>query len=864
MADDNNNDIKNLDKKLYRFALLGMSRSGKTCILTAMGMVRRPTTDGSYCGSIPASWKAPPEVKEGWKNLEKYEQSLKVGEPPEPTEPQHGDFPRYRYVYTNSKTGDAYFEIIDYAGELIHLENITQEYSHELLKHLIDHDVDGIIVLVSVPKEGEKQSDIPNEIASIHKAFSFLKAERTAAHRYPIALVLTKWDRRWTQDEATPPNDARVEAERLAQFMEQYTAYQTVHDVLEGFAAAGGDGKFKMFPVSALGRCSDGRAPDKVPLESYGLPFVFGWLVQAANDADFWRFEEMQSDLPWWRWQIRPRLPLVLAKYLPAWSVTAWKKWEQPVQGTWSLAKSLLERLPKTEQENERRTTVKSAKKRLTTVLWAQVLITAMILFVVLPSIGIRVSDWRMLAVANTVIHNPASELKDLERVEKKLISYVSSSRYLVPFHGRCDAGKSMATDMLERIYAKYENSKLTQFRALPIEDNDEIQALGQKYLDRLPNGVAREEVVAKMREALTFIEERQAENLWAIINSLPIESNNEEIQRLGGEYLSGFLNGKNRDEVIAKMGEAQRLYAETVALKDWEDFARSVRGALEEGNVPSALSSLANRNPKNAEWMALCEEILSKTTETVRREIGKLGTQHDRIKDEIKRSRDTVRDQLSNRGISQADEVIRELNALLEEIEGQEDRFLYEQVRNTRTRTAVENYLEKAPIKTMRQYVANYLQYIDKMEGNINLTITATLHVGNAIYRGSSPNSFTLVASGSKRINTPNLNDYGFARNANIELIRNPFAISGKLTDRIAVRVEMRYQPDIRNFSLRFDRSARDQGKGNHSFNIGDFRNNQIQSFTLQSESDPNVRHTLTLRAAGFPQEPPLPEWRP
>jgi hypothetical protein len=300
----------NLDKKIYRFALFGLSGSGKTCFLTAMGMVCRPTTDGSCCSPLPAHRYASTEVQEGWTTLQEYVSSLgKVGELPKPDEAKWGNYPRYRYAYTDSKIGAAYFEIINYADGVIHHSRFRNEDSAELLKHFIDYNVDGIIVLVSAPKEGQEQSDIPDEIATIQAAvFSFIKGEGTLRHRYPVALVLTKWDRQWERGVPIPLNDADVEAERMTKFMEQHTAYQEVRDLLKGSA----DGSFKTFTVSALGPCSNDDKPCNVPLESYGIPFVFSWLIQSAKDADFRRFEKMQSELPWW--QFRPRFPFVAAQ----------------------------------------------------------------------------------------------------------------------------------------------------------------------------------------------------------------------------------------------------------------------------------------------------------------------------------------------------------------------------------------------------------------------------------------------------------------------------------------------------------------------------------------------------------------------
>ena len=46
-----------------------------------------------------------------------------------------------------------------------------------------------------------------------------------------------------------------------------------------------------------------------------------------------------------------------------------------------------------------------------------------------------------------------------------------------------------------------------------------------------------------------------------------------------------------------------------------------------------------------------------------------------------------------------------------------------------------------------------------------------------------------------------------------------------------------------------------RDQGSGSKSFTIAELR--QGQSLTLASKDDPTVRHTLILKAEGFPAEP-------
>ena len=713
--------LENFDKKIYRFALFGVSGSGKTSFLTALGMVCRPTTDGSCCSHLPAHRLASPEIQEGWVTLQEHVWKLcKTGELPKSTEVKRGHYTRYRYEYTDSKVGTAYFEVIDYSGGLTHHSHIRHEDCTELLEHLIEHKIDAIIVLVSAPKEGQEQSDIPDEIATISKTFNFLQGHQMAERRYPIALALTKWDRRWERDETIPSNDTGAEAGRLAQFMVQCTAYQEVRDILQGFA--GSDESFKMFPVSALGRCSDDRSPDKVPLESYGLPFVFGWLIQAANDSDFRRFEKMQSELPWW--QVLPLVPRVLAKHTPAWTISTWKKWTQPVQETWSLGKSLLNRLPETKEGEEKRTAVKSVKKRLSMIWRLQLLLlTAMLFLVALLPIGVRVSDAYILSNATTFVSALACIMQDLskdyeeaythpeaytqqyfsrieeirqnfegtqqylDRVNSQLDRIICSSPYTVLLHGRGKERKQVAQNLLDRISEIAADYTLSLILAVPLEAFAIIQELGQSYLTDL----------------------------------------------------SEFHNEDAREKVFDRMNKAK-------------------------------------------------------------------------------------------------------------------DKLYYDAVRIYRTRPVCDVYLNDAPRQTMRQEVERYLAYIDEMEGAINLTVTATLHVSDTIFwADDSRNSFILSVNGTQRISIANFDEQGFNANQAMVLDQNPFNISGKLMDTLNISANMQYTNVL---------GIMDQVGGTKVFTIGNLQ--QSQSLTLTSTDDSNASLTLTFSATGFPPEPPLPDWSP
>ena len=146
---------------------------------------------------------------------------------------------------------------------------------------------------------------------------------------------------------------------------------------------------------------------------------------------------------------------------------------------------------------------------------------------------------------------------------------------------------------------------------------------------------------------------------------------------------------------------------------------------------------------------------------------------------------------------------------------------------------------------------VSSQEDLIEKLDGEVDLTITATLQVGNRIFWGAgSENTFTLSVNGVPKITIDDLNPLGFNSNKTLVLVNNLFPIKGKLTDTINVKVEMRYS----------NWRGRDQGSGSKSFTIEELR--QGASLTLTSEDDTSVVHTLTLTATGFPAESELPEW--
>ena len=211
-------------------------------------------------------------------------------------------------------------------------------------------------------------------------------------------------------------------------------------------------------------------------------------------------------------------------------------------------------------------------------------IITTLLVFAIGIGVTTRKSDARIITEVETIINDPASTLQDLERVEPRLNRVVQSSSYTVLFHGRGKERKQVSQILLERVQKKHEEIALTPFHAIPIEDNERIQELGQAYFDRFPNGNMREEVLAKMTEARNFLIATQAENQFTEIINVPKE-NNDNIQALGRQYLDEFPTGKHREKVIGIMNDAQRLHEEAIARRSREEHERRTRNVLDEIN---------------------------------------------------------------------------------------------------------------------------------------------------------------------------------------------------------------------------------------------------------------------------------------
>ncbi|MDR2116903.1 MAG: hypothetical protein LBP87_11045, partial [Planctomycetaceae bacterium] len=477
-----NSKINNIDKKLYKFALIGLSNSGKTCILTAMGMERRPTTESVTCAALPAIDTDSDDIKQAYVNLQQHKVALEVGKLPQATPTSMDVVPKYRYTYSDSQIGEIYFEIHDYAGELLNPSLLAN--GNEMVNRIRNkmRNLDGIIVLAVTPDKNESKSEIPDEIHNIIQAFNSLHGTATNDRKTPIAFVLTKWDRQSPIEK----NSADIETERLEQFFDTHESFKNVLYALRNNA---GEEHFKIFPISALGHCTN-NIPDKIhPLASYGLPYPFGWLVRQINELDLKRLENLTKRLP--------KIPIV------------WRKKEEVDESLW-LIKNLINRLP--ENDNERRKIVAIKQQQIRKNIKVRFLSFLTICIVVITTSWYFYDGCNLSSAETTINTKTDTSIDEIQRIQNYLMSYKTSG--FLPFLRLHSEERIRQTDvLLTKIAEKYE---IPFFNAVEESFNNKhwevVVESGDKYKKICPNGQRIAEVVRMITSAKGELDKAELE----------------------------------------------------------------------------------------------------------------------------------------------------------------------------------------------------------------------------------------------------------------------------------------------------------------------------------------------------------------
>ena len=312
---------KTSGKKLkhYRFALYGATSAGKTTLLAALAMKRIPPCHANYScirvplGQSPAassqdSRESDPHVsrhailKASYKKLDEAISALQNGHLPEPTPADH---PTMYFDYTFGTGQRTYhIELIDYSGESLDSTLSANERATRLRTELKDKDA--LLVLAPAPRDHQtvdKDDEDSARFQSLLESFGLLHQDKDeTVLRMPVALILTKWDRRGVLNVNADAYDQACK--NLEDFLNQIPRppHRDLFNLLRG-SVADPALDFKAFPVSALGECrADGRPYKNERLHSFGLEDPFIWAAQRRDALDIatYRREIAEQKLDRW------------------------------------------------------------------------------------------------------------------------------------------------------------------------------------------------------------------------------------------------------------------------------------------------------------------------------------------------------------------------------------------------------------------------------------------------------------------------------------------------------------------------------------------------------------------------------------
>ncbi|HEV7402688.1 MAG TPA: hypothetical protein VGO11_07185 [Chthoniobacteraceae bacterium] len=331
------------DGHCYRFGICGGPGSGKTCILTALAMLRAAHPLGHTATLVPPSdtEKKKRIKRNGEEHLTPRERGWNVivaGWTPPGTTTRHdgaktrilkGLVPQatrndtnrmlLRYHMVKKDGTELSIELIDYSGELMQTETVTTELATRLRADL--REMDGLLVVAAHPRDGAAAHSLATELANFVGAYALLREESAA--KVPVTLLINMWDRAGTRPELVdrtgrpiPLNEEsyrRILFEMADRFLDGLPAeeggpagpippHATIRDVLRG---AAGEEYFASFPVSAFGpselvTVTDPSTGDTATIErpkevklldSFGLEDPFLWLVQQRDEMDLQALE---------------------------------------------------------------------------------------------------------------------------------------------------------------------------------------------------------------------------------------------------------------------------------------------------------------------------------------------------------------------------------------------------------------------------------------------------------------------------------------------------------------------------------------------------------------------------------------------
>lgn len=875
------------DENLYRIALYGRTGSGKSCFLGVLALGKTSQT-GATADRLPVTVAKPRALEDdesidaakltaeekdaaslhqGKEWLDEVVNALCEGKLPRANPPIiHIAPPGADFRISAEQMGKFTVRLVDYSGELINpdLEHDDQSFVRKLKESLID--CDAFLVVAEVSRNGS----ISSELVRLRQAFHSLH-EAKQDFGIPVAIALTKWDRYSDIDFDTSLN----EFEKVRKFLNEHSDYRdlavSISNVLmtaeptEPFPDQGtmktetvssppddpsfttvdfrnwgvSVGACRIFPVSAFGRSElrDGKDYPPSELIPFGLVEPLLWLV---DQRDRWDLMQLRKDVA----RARPWL------YLPF----AFSK--KSIRDPRRRATFMAARLP---SKSELQPHLDALRRTLLRGLWISVFGTVL-LCSILGALGVDLSvgAWNQLRFGHyhAVISNPSSTADQLVKAAAFFESLKKPAYrgFLIPL----DKTKAMQNvEQIDQLLWK----RVTETQNVPLQVD-----LAREYLGIFPNGqysleakeiVARWEAEQKARENQEWLAKAERE--------LRTAGSSSEVEKIVNVLNKGFPHPDYLSDAL--MSERKQLLstaAEQLRSLRWQETQNTVRDLMQSGRAIEAAQTILNWRDRDALWQNVAIEVVKELPEHVQRKSAVLHASSDQDYIDLLASIDGALDAL-RRFEKEWPESGQDTKSVvlqaLEAVHGFKskclqdwDKWSYENVCNSKTMRACNDYLRGAHTGRMKEVVQEYLAYLNKLDQPLQVTLELSILWDTKYYPdspGTGDNSVALFINGVQKMSERGVREQrgGSTRIGTVDVSLS------NARELLEFRVTI---IEIDGF-LRFEND--DGGQGTGEFSAMALRNG-VQ-IPLRSRTFVDVENRAVIRIIdGWPSEPELPPW--
>ncbi len=319
----------------YRIAFIGVTSSGKTCILGRLA--QQADADSRYSSTLvnpvinTNSSNAPPDSEEdiavrGYNKIREAQTAFENNQCPEATPTHETGRLLVTFDMTDEERGEFRVSTEDYSGELINEKLLSSQDSatNELIRKLSLYD--GLIFVVetlSPDEDVEKANEYAENVCRIFSAIEGCKGPHKWENT-PLAIIFSKWDKFHPDINFSNPE---AEEDELERYRKQYPVYENLvkrirhttntQDSLSDLESESSEAttaqrseselkkieeNTKVFPVSAFGKSivENGKYRPGKNAQAFGIVAPFAWMVKRLDEMKCAELKKESQSV--WNW----------------------------------------------------------------------------------------------------------------------------------------------------------------------------------------------------------------------------------------------------------------------------------------------------------------------------------------------------------------------------------------------------------------------------------------------------------------------------------------------------------------------------------------------------------------------------------